>query len=87
MGYVGTQAIGHAAIEYFPEGGGDVAGLAALVGKTTSVAAEAAETVASKPAVKRLLPLWRQRRRKQPWLLWMPLRPLPNRQLKLHGNL
>ena len=51
MGYVGTQAIGHAAIEYF-EGGGDVAGLAALVGKTTSVAAEAAETVASKPAVK-----------------------------------
>ena len=33
MGYVGTQAIGHAAIEYF-EGGGDVAGLAALVGKS-----------------------------------------------------
>ena len=51
MGYVGTQAIGHAAIEYF-EGGGDIAGLAALVGKTTSVAAEAAETVAAKPAVK-----------------------------------
>ena len=51
MGYVGTQAIGHAAIEYF-EGGGDVAGLAALVGKATSVAAEAAETVTSKPAVK-----------------------------------
>lgn len=51
MGYVGTQAIGHAAIEYF-EGGGDVAGLAALVGKATSIAAEAAETVTSKPAVK-----------------------------------
>ena len=32
MGYVGTQAIGHAAIEYF-EGGGDIAGLAALVEK------------------------------------------------------
>ena len=33
-------------------GGGDIAGLAALVGKTTSVAAEAAETVAAKPVVK-----------------------------------
>ena len=51
MGYIGTQAIGHAAIEYF-EGGGDVAGLAALVGKVSSTAAETAETVASKPAVK-----------------------------------
>lgn len=51
MGYAGTQAIGHAAIEYF-EGGGDVAGLAALVGKATATAAEAAEAVAEEPAVK-----------------------------------
>ena len=51
MGVGGTKGIGHVAIEYF-EGGGDIAGLAALVGKTTAVAAEAAETVAAKPAVK-----------------------------------
>lgn len=51
MGYLGTQAIGHAAIEYF-EGGGDLAGLAALVGKVTAKATDAAETVASEPAVK-----------------------------------
>lgn len=51
MGYVGTQAIGRAAIEYF-EGGGDIAGLAALVGKVSSTAVETAEVVAEKPAVK-----------------------------------
>lgn len=51
MGYAGTQAIGHAAIEYF-EGGGDIAGLAALAGKATSTAAEVADAVTSKPAVK-----------------------------------
>ena len=45
MGYVGTQAVAMRQSRYF-EGGGDIAGLAALVGKTTSVAAEAAELVA-----------------------------------------
>ena len=35
MGYLGTQAIGRAAIEYF-EGGGNVAGLVALAGKATN---------------------------------------------------
>ena len=51
MGYVGTQAIGRAAIEYF-EGGGDIAGLAALAGKVGGKATEVAEQVASKPAVR-----------------------------------
>lgn len=51
MGYVGTQAIGRAAIEYF-EGGGDIAGLAALAGKVGGKAAEVAQEVASKPAVR-----------------------------------
>ncbi len=51
MGYVGTQAIGRAAIEYF-EGGGDIAGLAALAGKVGEKAAEVIEELASKPAVR-----------------------------------
>ncbi len=85
MGYVGTQAIGHAAIEYF-EGGGDIAGLAALVGKTTSVAAEAAETVAGRPAVKTVVAAVAPKAKKLAWSPWMPLHPLPSRQLKLHGN-
>ena len=51
MGYAGTQAIGYAAIEYF-EGGGDVAGLAALLGKVSSTAVGAMETIAEKPAVR-----------------------------------
>lgn len=50
MGYLGTRAIGHAAIEYF-EGGGDVAGLAAVVGKATAKAADVADRVGSKPEV------------------------------------
>ncbi len=53
FGYVGTQAIGHAAIEYF-ENGGDIAGLAAMAGKATEKATDAATTVASKPAVRQV---------------------------------
>lgn len=53
FGYIGTQAIGHAAIEYF-ENGGDIAGLAAVVGKATSKAADAASAAAGKPAVRQV---------------------------------
>lgn len=48
LGYVGTQAIGRAAIEYF-EKGGDVAGLTAVVGKAADAAVRTASTVQSKP--------------------------------------
>lgn len=49
LGFAGTQAIGHAAIEYF-EGGGDVAGLASVVGRTTKTVSEARETVCNDPS-------------------------------------
>lgn len=48
MGFIGTQAIGHAAIEYF-EAGGDVAGLASLVNKTVTTVLETTEDVRSQP--------------------------------------
>ena len=51
MGYLGTQAIGRAAIEYF-EGGGSVAGLAALVGKATNETAKVVAFVQSEPTCK-----------------------------------
>lgn len=49
MGYAGTQAIGHAAIEYF-ENGGNVAGLASVVGKARDGVIAAAATVKGQPA-------------------------------------
>ncbi|MEF2656149.1 MAG: DUF697 domain-containing protein [Eggerthellaceae bacterium] len=51
MGYLGTQAIGRAAIEYF-EGGGSVAGLAALAGKVTHEAVEVVDFVQGQPTVR-----------------------------------
>lgn len=51
MGFAGTQAIGRAAIQYF-EGGGDIAGLASVVSKAVSTAADVTETVRSQPSVK-----------------------------------
>lgn len=51
MGYIGTQAIGRAAIEYF-EGGGNIAGLAALANKTLDDASKLVEEVSSKPSVR-----------------------------------
>lgn len=51
MGYLGTQAIGRAAIEYF-EGGGSVAGLAALAGKATNETAKVVAFVQSEPTCK-----------------------------------
>lgn len=50
MGYMGTQAIGRAAIEYF-EGGGNIAGLAALAGKATNETIKVVDCVSSKPSV------------------------------------
>ena len=50
MGYLGTQAIGRAAIEYF-EGGGSVAGLVALAGKATNETAKVVTFVQSEPTL------------------------------------
>lgn len=49
MGYVGTQAIGRAAIEYF-EAGGNIAGAASLAGKIRSSVAQATADLRSQPA-------------------------------------
>lgn len=51
MGYLGTQAIGRAAIEYF-EGGGNVAGLVALAGKATNETAKVVTFVQSEPTLR-----------------------------------
>lgn len=51
FGYLGTQAIGRAAIEYF-EGGGSMAGLAALAGKATQETVEVVSFVRSEPTVR-----------------------------------
>ncbi len=51
MGYLGTQAIGRAAIEYF-EGGGSVAGLVALAGKATNETAKVVTFVQSEPTLR-----------------------------------
>lgn len=48
MGYAGTLAIGHAALEYF-ENGGNIAGLASVVGKTKDSAFRAASYVKGQP--------------------------------------
>lgn len=50
VGFIGTQAIGRAAIEYF-EGGGSIAGLSALVGKTTDNVARVVDFVQSDPTL------------------------------------
>lgn len=51
MGYVGTQAIGRAAIEYF-EAGGNIAGAASLASKISSSLAQATATLRNQPAYK-----------------------------------
>lgn len=51
IGYTGTLAMGHAAIEYF-EGGGNVAGLAAVVDKARAAAVEAADSTVAGRTVK-----------------------------------
>lgn len=51
MGYLGTQAIGRAAIEYF-EGGGSVAGLVALAGKATNETAKVVTFAQSQPTLR-----------------------------------
>lgn len=51
MGYLGTQAIGRAAIEYF-EGGGSVVGLVALAGKATNETAKVVTFVQSEPTLR-----------------------------------
>lgn len=51
IGYTGTYAMGHAAIEYF-EGGGSVNGLMEVVGKARDKVLDAAGTVAERPGVK-----------------------------------
>lgn len=51
MGYLGTQAIGRAAIEYF-EGGGNVAGLVALAGKATNETSKVVTFVQSEPTLR-----------------------------------
>lgn len=51
MGYLGTQAIGRAAIEYF-EGGGNVVGLVALAGKATNETAKVVTFVQSEPTLR-----------------------------------
>lgn len=48
IGYTGTQAMGHAAIEYF-EGGGNISGLAEIVKKARNKAVQAAEVVRNQP--------------------------------------
>ncbi len=48
MGYVGTQAIGRAAIEYF-EAGGNIAGAASLASKISATVMEATADLRSKP--------------------------------------
>lgn len=54
VGYTGTLAMGHAAIEYF-EAGGNIAGLAGVVSTATSKAAEVAGEVASTPVGARVV--------------------------------
>jgi uncharacterized protein (DUF697 family) len=54
MGFAGTQAIGHAALEYF-DNGGDIAGLSAVVGEVVEKTAETAETVSKQPVTQVLL--------------------------------
>lgn len=49
IGYTGTQAMGRAAIEYF-EGGGDIAGLAHVVGRARDKAVDAAKAAGTTPA-------------------------------------
>ena len=51
MGYLGTQAIGRAAIEYF-EGGGSIAGLAALASKATNETAKVVVFVQGEPTLR-----------------------------------
>ncbi len=51
VGYAGTCAMGHAAIEYF-EGGGSIAHLAGVAVKARDKVAQAAHKVAEKPSVK-----------------------------------
>lgn len=51
MGYIGTQAIGHAAIEYF-EAGGNIAGAASLAGKIRSSVSQATANLRKQPAYK-----------------------------------
>lgn len=53
MGYVGTQAIGRAAIEYF-EGGGSIAGLASLAGKITGETAKMVTFIQDDPSCKKI---------------------------------
>jgi len=48
IGYTGTQAMGRAAIEYF-EGGGNISGLASVVGRARDKAVEAAAAAGSTP--------------------------------------
>lgn len=49
VGFAGTQAIGHAAVEYF-EAGGNIAGLASVVGKARDTAVETYASVSAQPA-------------------------------------
>ena len=51
IGYTGTYAMGHAAIEYF-ENGGSISGLMGVVGMARDKVVRAAGTVAEKPSVK-----------------------------------
>lgn len=51
IGYTGTFAMGHAAIEYF-EGGGSISGLAGVVGKARDKVMEATDVVSQQPSVK-----------------------------------
>ena len=48
IGYTGTQAMGRAAIEYF-EGGGNIAGLATVVGYARDKAVQVASTAKESP--------------------------------------
>ena len=49
VGFAGTEAMGHAAIEYF-EAGGDIVGVASVVQKARDEAVEAASKAAATPA-------------------------------------
>ena len=49
IGFAGTEAMGHAAIEYF-EAGGDIVGVASVVQKARDEAVEAASKAAATPA-------------------------------------
>lgn len=50
MGFAGTQVIGRTALDYF-EHGGDIAGLASVIGHAKDGLVDAADEIASKPGV------------------------------------